>query len=213
SSCVSADIKLNVSFRHQKSLGIGVHADELDAPEARLDHPIDGVHPAAPNTHHLDDGEVVLGRLHGALLPPGALTRAFSTWGKCRSRPCRRLRPCFPAGPFAGPSPQLQGECYVNLTHKEGTLQHVDGSVNPRVVKMHWAMQPENCAVQSRRDAEPERWEPARPRTRAGLRSALPRPGPLAVSPTWRWPPWRLRTTPALHLSRPAPAVRGPGGP
>src|SRR5207237_827292 len=33
---------------------VGVHADELDTAEAGLDHPIDHIAPAAPNTDNLD---------------------------------------------------------------------------------------------------------------------------------------------------------------
>src|SRR5690606_25504875 len=47
----------------------GVDGDELDAPEAELDHPVHRVHATAADADDLDDGEVVLVRSH--VRPPG----------------------------------------------------------------------------------------------------------------------------------------------
>jgi hypothetical protein len=58
---LAADVELDVGVAHQQSLGVGVDRDELDALEADLDHPVDGVDTAAADADDLDDGEVVLG--------------------------------------------------------------------------------------------------------------------------------------------------------
>jgi hypothetical protein len=56
-----------VSSRQEERLGVGVDGDELDAAEAELDHPVDGVHAATADTDDLDDGEVVLVGRHEGL--------------------------------------------------------------------------------------------------------------------------------------------------
>ena len=63
------DVELDVGVAHQQRLRIGVDGDELDAPEADLDHPVDGVDAATADADDLDDREVVLRCSHG----PGPL--------------------------------------------------------------------------------------------------------------------------------------------
>ena len=52
----AADVELDVGVAHQQRLGVGVDRDELDAAEADLDHPVDGVDAAAADADDLDDG-------------------------------------------------------------------------------------------------------------------------------------------------------------
>ena len=59
---VSADVELDVGIAHEEGLGIGVDGDELDALEADLDHPVDGIDTSTADADDLDDGEVVLDR-------------------------------------------------------------------------------------------------------------------------------------------------------
>jgi hypothetical protein len=66
---LTADVELDVGVAHEEGLRVGVHRDELDALEADLDHPVDGVDTAAADADDLDDGEVVLGCCHDAGLP------------------------------------------------------------------------------------------------------------------------------------------------
>ena len=54
-----ADVDLDVGVRHQERLRVRVDRDELDAAQARLDHAIDRVGPAATDADHLDHREVV----------------------------------------------------------------------------------------------------------------------------------------------------------
>ena len=54
-----ADVDLDVGIRHQERLRVRVDGDELDAAEARLDHAVDCVGPAATDADHLDHREVV----------------------------------------------------------------------------------------------------------------------------------------------------------
>ena len=61
---LAADVELHLGIRHQQRLGVGVDGDELDAPEACLDHPVHRVHTAAADPDDLDHGEVVLGSIH-----------------------------------------------------------------------------------------------------------------------------------------------------
>src|SRR5881227_1506320 len=68
---LAADVELHLCVRHQERLGIGIDGDELDAPEACLDHPVHRVHAAAADPDHLDHGEVVLGSIHRSSSPPG----------------------------------------------------------------------------------------------------------------------------------------------
>ena len=63
---LTADVELDVGVAHQQRLRVGVDRDELDALEADLDHPVDGVDTAAADADDLDDGEVVLGCCHDA---------------------------------------------------------------------------------------------------------------------------------------------------
>ena len=62
---LAADVELDVGVAHEQGLGVGVDRDELDALEADLDHPVDGVDAAAADAHDLDDREVVLRCCHG----------------------------------------------------------------------------------------------------------------------------------------------------
>jgi hypothetical protein len=66
---LATDVELHVSVAHQQRLRVGVDRDELDALEADLDHPVDGVDAAAPDSDDLDHGEVVLRCCHERCLP------------------------------------------------------------------------------------------------------------------------------------------------
>ena len=66
---LAADVELDVGVAHQQRLRVGVDRDELDALEADLDHPVDGVDAAAADADDLDDREVVLRCCHDAGLP------------------------------------------------------------------------------------------------------------------------------------------------
>jgi hypothetical protein len=48
-------------FVDQQRLRVGVDRDELDACDARVDHPVDGVRPAAADSDDFQDCEVVTG--------------------------------------------------------------------------------------------------------------------------------------------------------
>ena len=61
---LAADVELDVGVAHQQRLRVGVDGDELDALEADLDHPVDGVDAAAADADDLDDGQVVLRCCH-----------------------------------------------------------------------------------------------------------------------------------------------------
>ena len=54
-----ADLHLQVGLQHEQRLRVGVHGDELDAGQARLDHAVDGVRAAAADSGDLDDGEEI----------------------------------------------------------------------------------------------------------------------------------------------------------
>src|SRR5207253_3948531 len=56
-----ADVDLHVRVAHQERLCVRVHADELDAGQARVDHPVDGVRAPAADTDDLDHRDVVSG--------------------------------------------------------------------------------------------------------------------------------------------------------
>ena len=62
-------VELDVGVAHQQRLRVGVDRDELDALEADLDHPVDGVHAAAADPDDLDDREVVVRRCHRSAFP------------------------------------------------------------------------------------------------------------------------------------------------
>ena len=66
---LAADVELDVGVAHQQRLRVGVDRDELDALEADLDHPVDGVHAAAADADDLDDCEVVLRCCHVGASP------------------------------------------------------------------------------------------------------------------------------------------------
>jgi len=76
-----ADVELHIGVGHEKGLRVGVDRDELDALEAYLDHPVDGVDAATTDADHLDDSEVVLGCSHVL----GALRLTESSGGRARS--------------------------------------------------------------------------------------------------------------------------------
>ena len=78
-----ADVELHLRVGHEQRLGVGVDGDELDAPEACLDHPVHRVHAAATDADDLDHGEVVLGSIHllAFLRTPGP---GPVTWGNAR---------------------------------------------------------------------------------------------------------------------------------
>ena len=61
---LAADVELDVGVAHQQRLRVGVDGDELDALEADLDHPVDGVDAAAADADDLDDRQVVLRSCH-----------------------------------------------------------------------------------------------------------------------------------------------------
>jgi hypothetical protein len=61
---LAADVELDVGVAHQQGLRVGVDRDELDALEADLDHPVDGVDAAAADADDLDDRQVVLRCCH-----------------------------------------------------------------------------------------------------------------------------------------------------
>ena len=56
-----ADVDLHVGVAAEKRLRVGVHGDELDAREPRVDHAVDGVRPAAADADDLDHSQVVAG--------------------------------------------------------------------------------------------------------------------------------------------------------
>jgi hypothetical protein len=70
---LAPDIELDVGVAHQQGLGVGVDGHELDALEAALDHPIDGVDAATADADDFDDRQVVVRCCHGPL--PLSLTR------------------------------------------------------------------------------------------------------------------------------------------
>ena len=57
---LAADVELHVGVAQQQRLRVGVHRDELDALQAGVDHPVDGVAAAAADADDLDHREVVL---------------------------------------------------------------------------------------------------------------------------------------------------------
>ena len=64
-----ADVDLHVGVAHHQRLRVGVDRDELDAGEAGVDHPVDGVRAAAADADDLDDREIVarlVAHAHGA---------------------------------------------------------------------------------------------------------------------------------------------------
>src|ERR671936_1374 len=54
-----ADLDLHVGVRDQERLRVGVDGDELDAGQADVDHPVNGVRAAAADADDLEDCEVV----------------------------------------------------------------------------------------------------------------------------------------------------------
>ena len=57
---ITPDVELDVGIGHQQGLGVGVDRDELDAADAGVDHPVDGVDAAAADADDLDHGEVAV---------------------------------------------------------------------------------------------------------------------------------------------------------
>jgi hypothetical protein len=61
---VVADVELDVGIGHLQRLGIRVGGDELHAAQPRVDHPVDGVRPAAADADDLDDGQIAAAGFH-----------------------------------------------------------------------------------------------------------------------------------------------------
>ena len=57
--CGGTDVDLHVGVADHQRLGIRVDRDELDAREAGVHHPVDGVRAAAADADDLDQCEVV----------------------------------------------------------------------------------------------------------------------------------------------------------
>ena len=55
---LGADVQLDVGVAHRERLGVGVGGDELDAAQAGVDHPADGVGAAAADADDLDHCEI-----------------------------------------------------------------------------------------------------------------------------------------------------------
>jgi hypothetical protein len=55
------DVDLQVGVAHQQRLGVRVHRDELDASDAGVDHPVDGIGAAAADADDLDHCQEVSG--------------------------------------------------------------------------------------------------------------------------------------------------------
>jgi hypothetical protein len=55
---LGADLQLHVGVRHLQRLSVGVHRNELDTLQARVDHAVHGVRAAAADADDLDDGQV-----------------------------------------------------------------------------------------------------------------------------------------------------------
>jgi hypothetical protein len=77
---LTPDVELDLGIGHQQRLRVRVDRDELDPPQTAFDHAVDRVHTSPADPDHLDDGEVVLRRIHhrdlrSPVKPPG------STWG------------------------------------------------------------------------------------------------------------------------------------
>ena len=93
-----ADLQLDVGVAHLQRLRIGVDRDELDALQAGVDHPVDGVRAASTHADDLDHGEVAA-RVHRsqfslALTPdpyvPGLHFVRHSSDTRCFSAPAGR---------------------------------------------------------------------------------------------------------------------------
>lgn len=78
---LAADVELDVGVAEQERLGVRVDRDELDTAETQFDHAVDGVHAAAADADHLDDGEVVVVRGHVGPASGSALREQASTSG------------------------------------------------------------------------------------------------------------------------------------
>ncbi len=57
---LAANVELDVGLTHEKSLGIGVDCNKLDAAEACIDHAVQRVNATATNANDLDDCQIVL---------------------------------------------------------------------------------------------------------------------------------------------------------
>jgi hypothetical protein len=55
---LASDVELDRRLAHAQLLDVRVHGYELDLRDARLDHAVDGVQPAAADAHDPDDGQV-----------------------------------------------------------------------------------------------------------------------------------------------------------
>ena len=88
---LAPDVELHVGVAAEQRLGVGVDRDELDALQAGVDHPVDGVASAAADPDHLDQREIVL-RLaqHVDSLPSARLQachQLFPLYGRDNSHP------------------------------------------------------------------------------------------------------------------------------
>src|ERR1019366_5193414 len=66
---LATDVQLEVGIAHQEGLGIGVGGDELDTAQTGVDHAVDGIDPATTHPYHFDDGEIVVLRRNGHVIP------------------------------------------------------------------------------------------------------------------------------------------------
>src|SRR6185437_21888 len=73
------DVQLDVGVRHKERLVVGVHGDELDALEPRIDHAIHGVGATAADADDLYDSEIT-GTFHASLKRWSSLREAFPAY-------------------------------------------------------------------------------------------------------------------------------------
>jgi hypothetical protein len=52
---VATDIQLDIGIRHEQCLGVGIDGNELNSPQAMVDHSVDGVHPSSTDSDDFDD--------------------------------------------------------------------------------------------------------------------------------------------------------------
>ena len=57
---VASDVEFHIGIAHEQRLRIGVDRDELDALQAGVDHPVDGIDAASAHANDLDHSEIVL---------------------------------------------------------------------------------------------------------------------------------------------------------
>ncbi len=117
---LAADVELEVGLAEQQRLRVRVDGDELDAAQLGVDHAVHGVHAAAADPDHLDDGDETLsclGHLRRCLpatnharvrrLLPPTTTQKSRIPSSVVPRPIPRrpiCRHCPPARPPADPT-------------------------------------------------------------------------------------------------------------